>query len=157
MADISGMSIAALEKLINDRKSVLNGLYSRRDQLTKQLDAINAEIANAEGSSGVPARGRLSQITRSSAASKNSAPLATVNRATVTRAQNDRSLKAYIIDVLSSNRRGLNLGEILDAVLKSGYVTNSANFKNTLYQCLYHNEDLFILDKSTKSYKLGKV
>jgi hypothetical protein len=152
MADISGMSIAALEKLINDRKSVLSGLYSRRDQLTKQLDAINAEIANAEGSSGVPARGRLSQITRSSAVSKNSAPLATI-----TRAQNGRSLKAHIIDVLSSNRRGLNLGEILDAVLESGYVTNSANFKNTLYQCLYHNEDLFILDKATKSYKLGKV
>lgn len=151
MADINGMSIAELEKLINSRKSVLTGLYNRRDQLAKQMDAINAEIAAAEGSAGVASRGRPGYFARPASAAPRKAP-----SAAVTRAQNDKSLKAYVVDVLTTNRRGLTLNEIQEAVLKVGYITNSANFKNTLYQCLYHNEDLFVLDKQTKCYKLGK-
>lgn len=154
MADLNGMSIAELEKLINSRKSELTSLYARRDQVTKQLDAINAEIATAEGNAGIAARGRPGYLSRSTTATvaKRKAP-----SAAITRAQNEKSLKAYVIDVLTSNRRGLTLAEVQDAVLAAGYVTNSANFKNTLYQCLYHNEDLFVLDKKSKTYKLGKV
>ncbi|MDB5392222.1 MAG: hypothetical protein JWM11_7868 [Planctomycetaceae bacterium] len=151
MADINGLSIAELEKLINSRKSVLTGLYSRRDHLARQMDAINAEIAAAEGSAGTGSRGRPGQFSRPVSAAPRKAP-----SAAVTRAQNEKSLKAYVIDVLTANRRGLTLNEIQEAVLKVGYITNSANFKNTLYQCLYHNEDLFVLDKQTKCYKLGK-
>jgi hypothetical protein len=151
MSDINGMSIAELEKLISSRKSVLTGLYSRRDQIAKQMDAINAEIAAAEGSAGAGNRGRPATFARSTTAVKRKAP-----SAAVTRSENEKSLKAYVIDVLTASRRGLSLSEIQEAVLKVGYITHSANFKNTLYQCLYHNEDLFILDKQSKCYKLGK-
>lgn len=151
MADLNGLSIAALEKLINSRKSELTSLYTRRDQLVKQLDALNAEIATAEGNAGMAGRGRPSSFARSPLAAKRNAP-----SAAITRAQNVKSLKAYVTDVLTANKRGLTLSEIQEAVLKFGYTTNSTNFKNTLYQCLYHNEDLFVLDKKTKAYKLGK-
>lgn len=155
MADLNGMSIAELERLINNRKSELSGLYARRDQISKQLDAINAEIATAEGNAGVASRSRPNHFSRATASPATKRKVAP--SAAVTRAQNDKSLKAYIIEVLTTNRRGLSLAEIQDAVLKVGYVTNSSNFKNTLYQCLYHNETLFVLDKKTKTYKLGKV
>lgn len=151
MADLNGMSIAELERLINNRKSELTSLYSQRDQVAKQLDAINAEIATAEGNAGMAGRGRPSLFSRPASTVARKAP-----SAAITRAQNTKSLKAYVIDVLTTNRRGLSLSEIQEAVLKVGYITNSANFKNTLYQCLYHNEDLFVLDKATKLYKLGK-
>lgn len=148
-ADLGNLSIAQLEALINSRKSKLSALYEKRDQLAKQLAAVNSEIAAAEGTSG-SGRGRLSHFSRAAAVAKR-------RGVPVQRAQNAKSLKKYIEEVLAANKKGLTIGEIQEAVLTSGYTTNSANFKNTLYQCLYHNEKTFVLDKKTKAYKLGAV
>lgn len=145
-ADLGSLSIAQLEALINSRKSKLSSLYERRDQLAKQLHALDAEIAAAEGNSG-PGRGRPAHFGRALASGKR-------RGGPVQRAQNDKSLKTYVEEVLTANKKGLTIGEIQAAVLKSGYTTNSANFKNTLYQCLYHNTKAFTLDKKTKNYKL---
>ncbi len=147
-ADLGNLSIAQLEALINSRKSKLSSLYERRDHLAKQLDAINGEIAAAEGTSVGATRGRPAHFTKAAAVAKR-------RGAAVQRAQNDKSLKTYVEEVLAASKKGLTIGEIQEAVLKSGYTTNSANFKNTLYQCLYHNEKAFVLDKKTKTYKLG--
>lgn len=146
-ADISSLSIAELEALINNRKSKVSSLYERRDQLVKQLAAVDAEIAAAEGKGGAT-RGRPAHFARAKVAAKRRGP--------VQRAQNDKSLKTYVEEALAGNKKGLTIGEIQAVVLKNGYTTNSANFKNTLYQCLYHNEKTFVLDKKTKAYKLGK-
>lgn len=146
-ADLSSMSIAELEALINNRKSKVSSLHVRRNQLVKQLAALDAEIAAAEGKSGAT-RGRPAHYARAKGAAKRRGP--------VQRAQNPKSLKAYVEDALAGNKKGMTIGEIQAAVLKNGYTTNSANFKNTLYQCLYHNEKTFVLDKKTKAYKLGK-
>lgn len=148
-ADLGNLSIAQLEALINSRKSKLSALYEKRDQLAKQLAAVNSEIAAAEGTSG-SGRGRPSHFSRAAAVAKR-------RGAPVQRAQNAKSLKKYVEEVLAANKKGLTIGEIQEAVLSSGYTTNSANFKNTLYQCLYHNEKTFVLDKKTKAYKLGAV
>ena len=146
-ADLGNLSIAQLEALINNRKTKLSSLYEKREQLTKQLAAIDSDIAAAEGTGGPP-RGRPASFSRTAgAASRRVAP--------VQRAQNAKSLKTYVEEVLAANKKGLTIGEIQEAVLASGYTTNSSNFKNTLYQCLYHNEKTFVLDKKSKSYKLG--
>ena len=147
-ADFGKMSIAQLEALINSRKDELGSLHKQRDQLSKQLDAVNREIAAAEGKSGAAKRGRPAGFMRSAAARKFRGP-------SVQRALNDRSLKAYVEEVLTASKKDLTIGQIQEAVLKNGYITNSINFKNTLYQCLYHNEKAFVLDKKTKTYKLG--
>jgi hypothetical protein len=148
-ADLGNLSIAQLEALINTRKSKLSSLYEKRDQLTKQLEALNSDIETAEGKTAAGAtRGRPAHFTRTAAVAKRKG-------ATVQRAQNDKSLKTYVEEVLAASKKGLTIGEIQEAVLKNGYTTNSANFKNTLYQCLYHNEKAFALDKKTKTYKLG--
>lgn len=144
-ADLGNMSIAQLEALISTRKSKLSSLYQRREQVKKQLAAIEAEIAAAEGS--VAGRGRPAHFARAKGADKRRPP--------VEKAQNAKSLKRYVEEVLATNKKGLTIGEIQEAVLKSGYITNSANFKNTLYQCLYHNEKSFTLDKKTKAYKVS--
>ncbi len=148
-ADLGNLSIAQLQALIDSQKNKLGSLYTKRDQLTKQLNALNSEIAAAEGKAGGAARGRPAHFTKTAAVAKRR------GAATVQRAQNDKSLKTYVEEVLGATKKGLTIGEIQDAVLKNGYTTNSANFKNTLYQCLYHNEKSFVLDKKTKSYKLG--
>ncbi len=147
-ADFGNLSIAQLQAMINSQKSKLSSLHVRRDQLAKQLAAVESEIAAAEGKSTGATRGRPVGFTRTAAVAKRRGP-------SVQRAQNDKSLKTYVEEVLAASKKGLTIGEIQAAVLKNGYTTNSANFKNTLYQCLYHNEKAFTLDKTTKSYKLG--
>lgn len=148
-ADLGNLSIAQLQAMIDSQKSKLNTLYAKRDQLASQLAAVNKDIAAAEGNGGgaVSTRGRPAHFAKATAVAKR-------RGAAVQRAQNDKSLKTYVEEVLAANKKGLSIAEIQDAVLKSGYTTNSANFKNTLYQCLYHNEKSFALDKKTKSYKL---
>ena len=147
-ADLGNLSIAQLQAMIDSQKSKLGSLYAKRDQLTSQLEAVNKDIAAAEGKSTGATRGRPAHFAKTTAVAKRKG-------ATVQRAQNDKSLKTYVEEVLAASKKGLTISEIQDAVLKNGYTTNSANFKNTLYQCLYHNEKSFTLDKKTKSYKLG--
>ena len=147
-ADLGNLSIAQLQAMINSQKSKLSSLHVRREQLVKHLAAVESEIAAAEGKSPGATRGRPAGFTRTAAVAKRRGPR-------VQRAQNDKALKTYVEEVLAASKKGLTIGEIQEAVLKNGYTTNSANFKNTLYQCLYHNEKAFALDKKTKSYKLG--
>lgn len=144
-ADVGNLSIAELEALINNRKSKLTGLYEQRDRLLKQLNALDAEIAANEGK-GAAGRGRPAHFSRSLANGK--------RRGVIQRAINDKSLKTYVEEALAASKKGLTIGEIQETVLKNGYTTNSSNFKNTLYQCLYHNTKSFVLDKKTKNYKL---
>ena len=142
-SEIENMTLAQLEMLINSRKSKLTDLYKRRDQLVKNLASINEEIAANEGP-GV--RSRPPRFTR----------IALTNQQPVLRAQNEKSLKAHIEEALKGIKKGLTISEIQEVVLKNGYTTHSANFKNTIYQCLYHNERTFLLDKRTKAYKLNE-
>jgi hypothetical protein len=46
------------------------------------------------------------------------------------------------------------LNELSKRVLATGYNTTSTNFKNTLYQTLYHN-DRFKLDAEAGAYRLA--
>lgn len=143
-ADPNSLSLAQLQALIESRKSAVSSLYEKRKQVARQLADLDAEIAAAEGKGGAT-RGRPAHFARGKAAVKRRGP--------VQRAQNEKSLKTYVEEALAGNKKGLTIGEIQAVVLKNGYTTNSANFKNTLYQCLYHNDKTFILDKKTKTYK----
>jgi hypothetical protein len=72
----------------------------------------------------------------------------------VSRAKNERSLKEVVTELLGKNKQGLTLHDLAEKVLATGYKTTSTNFKNTLYQTLYHHDGIR-LDKETGLYSLS--
>lgn len=144
------LSIAQLEALISSRKSKLKLLIQRRDLLRKQLQDLEQEIAQAEGTSSPAPRRRPAKVGPANTPNASATP----KQAPELRSPIHKTLKAYVEQALAANKKGLTIVEIMDAVLKGGYTTGSANFKNTLYQCLYQNAKTFVLDKKTKRYTL---
>jgi chromosome segregation ATPase len=102
------LSIAQLEQLLNKRRSRRIELEREHRKLRKQLDAIEQELNNIAGD----ARGRGQ------------------------RARNEKSLTATIEDVLRRANQPMRVGDIADAALKSGYRTNSDNFRGIVNQTL---------------------
>ena len=71
------------------------------------------------------------------------------------RLRNERSLSNVVRKLLGGSKNGYALSELAERVLATGYKTNSANFKNVLYQCLY-NSDKFVHDKEARTYHVTK-
>jgi chromosome segregation ATPase len=141
MAKASNMSLAELESMLKEQKDRLDNLKKKQKTLEKDLESVNREIATLEGK-GSRRRGRPPG-TKSGSTKK-------VRRR---RAKNVKPLKAYVIDVLNANKKGLTLQEISDKVKEAGYKSKSKSFKNVLYQCLYHNRE-FMHDSDAGIYKL---
>lgn len=140
MAKTSNMSLAELESMLKEQKSRLDNLKKKQNALQKDLDSVNQEIAVLEGKGA--RRGRPSGSTGGS-----------TKRVRRRRAKNAKPLKAYVIDVLNSNKKGLTLQQVSDKVQAAGYKSKSKSFKNVLYQCLYHNKE-FMHDSEAGIYKL---
>jgi len=51
-------------------------------------------------------------------------------------------LWGHVENILGRTKRGFTIDELEKKILASGYKTNSNNFKNVVYQCLYHSEDV---------------
>ena len=142
MAKSSNLSLAELESLLKEQKSRLDSLKKKQAQLEKELGGVNSEIAALEGKSSK--RGKRGRPSGSTSKKK------TVRRR---RAKNAKPLKEYVNDVLSANKKGLTLQQVMDKVQAAGYKSKSKNFKNVLYQCLYHTEE-FVLDPKKGTYTL---
>lgn len=135
-ADLAKFSLADLEKFVAGKKSELISLRKTRAELAQKLKDVDHQIAVLEGKKG--GRGRFVM----------SGP-----RKKSVRRINPKSLRKVVGELLANNKKGYNLQELEDAVLKTGYKTNSTKFKNTLYQCLYNNKE-FTLDRKSGTYKL---
>ena len=131
---VSDLSVAELERLLNSKKSRLETLTKKRDKLRKDLSQVEKRI-NA-------LRGRTA-VTVSSKARRKAAG----------RPKNVKPLSAFVIDILGKNKRGLPLSGLSQQILEAGYKTNSTNFKNVLYQCLYNSKKI-MHDEKTKTYRL---
>ena len=142
MAKASNLSLAELESLLKEQKSRLDSLKKKQAQLEKELDGVNAEIAALEGKGS--RKGKRGRPAGSTSKKK------TVRRR---RAKNAKPLKEYVKDVLASNKKGLTLQQVMDKVEAAGYKSKSKNFKNVLYQCLYHTKE-FVLDSNKGTYTL---
>lgn len=142
MAKVSNMSLAELEAMLRDQKKRLDELKKKQSSLQKDLDGVTQEIAVLEGKGkGSGRRGRP-------AGSGSTGKKKTVRRR---RAKNSKPLKDYVREALKNSKKGLSLQEVMDAVKKAGYKSKSKNFKNVLYQCLYHTEE-FVLDSKKGTY-----
>ena len=125
-----------LQRLLNDRQSQRKSLDIRRKRLQKELDVVEGRIDELEGQGRGPRRRRG-------------------GRRAVKRPNNVKSLHEFVKDVLSKNKKGCSLKDLIDNVLSAGYKTNSSNFKNVLYQCVYNSKDVKHDDK-TGAYRLVK-
>ena len=132
------LSVADLQKMLNDRQSQLTSLEKRRKRLQKELDVVERRIDELEGRGGRATGGR--RRTRNG----------------VKRPQNEKSLHAYVKELLGKKRQGLSLEDLANEVLGAGYKTHSTNFKNVLYQCVYNSKEVKH-DEKTGTYKLVKA
>ncbi|MCA9073755.1 MAG: hypothetical protein KDA93_01890 [Planctomycetaceae bacterium] len=128
---VSQMSVAELEKALSAKREKVDALLTERDQILRELDKVEGKIRDLGGNlSGRRAQGRRGP-----------------------RAKNEKPLWGYVEDILGRSKRGVTIEELEKKVLASGYKTNSNNFRNVIYQCLYHAEQVSH-DSSTGRYVL---
>jgi hypothetical protein len=143
MKTAKDMSVAELEHLLNSKKAQLESLRQRREKLAQELASVEQQINSTVG---VGRQASAAPAAPAAAARK-------TGKRRVLRAKNDRSLKSVVVELLTNERKGLGLDELSRKVLETGYKTSSTKFKNTLYQCLYHADNI-ALDKKNGLYHL---
>ena len=123
------LSLQQLERLVQLRRARLTLLVEKREHHKRQLEEIDRQIAMIGGGKVEP-------------------------RPIRRRPKNEQPLYKVLKQILQQHKRGLVLNELTDKVRESGYKTASANFPNTVYQCLYTNSDTFFFDHSDRRYHL---
>jgi hypothetical protein len=119
----ANLAIADLQRILGQRQHELKKLYKQRTRLERDLDGVDREIARIEGSGG----GRGGR--------RGGGP--------GSRARNDKSLADTLEDVLRSKSGPLGVGDIMEAVLATGYRSNAANFRGIINQQLIKERKRF--------------
>lgn len=107
-----GMSISQLETMLRNRRAKLTQLMRERKAAQQRLDKIDRQISSIDGkafSGGGAGGGRM---------------------------RNATSLVATMESVLRGSSKPMKVGDIVEAVLKTGYRTTSANFRGIVNQTL---------------------
>ena len=107
------LSIPQLEQVLRARKTQLQKLARQRAKIARELAKLDARISTLGG--GIGAGGRITAGGR---------------------ARNEKSLVDMIQGVLSKAGKPMGVGDIVDAVQKGGYTSNSANFRGIVNQTL---------------------
>jgi hypothetical protein len=128
----ANLNIAQLEAILNERKSTVSRLLKQRKDAQKKLDHIDREIAKIGGASGGPRTGPGS------------------------RARNDKSLPETLDDVLRATGKPMKVGDITEAVLATGYRSNSDNFRAIVNQTLIKERKRFLPTGERGTYQLKK-
>ena len=115
-ATANGMSIAQLEQMLAGRKAELNQKQKEHSRLLARLHELEADIRRLGGSAG----------RRGGGGGAGGAG---------TRARNDKNLIETLEEVLKPGKP-MKVGEIAEAAQKSGYRSNSANFRSIVNQTL---------------------
>jgi septal ring factor EnvC (AmiA/AmiB activator) len=123
-------SVVQLQHMLESKKAKLDSLIKQRSRLTKNLDSVEKQIAAIEGRGGGTRKRRRGR-----------------------RARNPQPLSAYVRDILGRSRKGLSLAELAQKIRDSGYKTNSSDFKNVVYQCVYNSKE-FYHDEKTQTYRV---
>ncbi|HZW08961.1 MAG TPA: hypothetical protein VFF69_03580 [Phycisphaerales bacterium] len=140
---LRGVSTMELRAELERRSRDLDKLEARRDELTAQLEQVEAEIStisSAIGAAGRAGRGRGARRGRPAGAS--GAGRRGGRRAARAgggkRPRNAESLEVALAKVLKGKTMGVS--EVADAVQKAGYKTSSPNFRTIVNQALLRSE-----------------
>ncbi len=128
---VKEMTVAELEKALTTKRGKLEKLLGRREKLQRDLERVERQIRGLAGR--VAGEGKVRRRRR--------------------RAKNEKSLKTYVTELLTRNKKGLTMAELQDRVLEGGYKSRSRNFRNVLYQTLYNTSGISH-DKETGRYLL---
>ena len=128
-------SIAELKKEIEAKEGQLKKFKVKRTTLTKRLGKLDKQIAQL-GGEAVPSKKAGKKNAKRKVAKKQK------------RAKNKVSLKDALVKALAG-KKGMTVGEAMDAVLASGYKTTSKSFRQIVNQTL-------ILNKQFKNVERGK-
>jgi hypothetical protein len=116
MSSLDSMSISDLQGIIATRKKRRNQLEKRRDKLRADLDAVEAQIADIDGSGGRVTGGK--------------------------RPRNDQALPDVIEKVMKRHGKHMRVPQIVEGVQSEGYLSTSSNFRGIVNQTLI-KEDRF--------------
>jgi hypothetical protein len=133
------LSLAQLQLLLDTKASELNELKSKRAEVQKELNQLDRQIQETECRKRKG--GGFRKKTARGAGSVGASPRRkkkVARKGKRKRARNEHSAKSYAEEILRNEPKGLQLEELADRVLASGYKSNSTSFKNTLYQSLYN-------------------
>ena len=152
----STLSISQLESMLQSRKNDLNTLSLHHAKLSKELKDVEGKMS-ALG--GTPTKSSASTSTSAASAPKKmgrppmartastAAASSTSGSASGTtaggRARNAKSLIQTLEEVLGGSTAAMKVGDIVDAVLKSGYKTGSDNFRGIVNQTLIKERKRF--------------
>lgn len=117
------LSVADLERILQRRKAELQSLTRERDQLLRQLAAVENKIRDRAGRS--VGSGIAPGVTRAG------------------RAWNEASLVDTLAQVMGKVGEPMKVGDILQAVLDSGYRSNASNFRALINQTLIKERKRF--------------
>jgi len=124
------MSIAQLEQMLAGRKSELNQKQKEHARALARLQQLEADIRQLGGSAGRRGRGGAGGG----------------------RLRNEKSLVETLEEVLKTGRP-MNVGDITAAVKKSGYQSNSANFRSIVNQTLIKDKQFTAVDRGVYQMK----
>jgi hypothetical protein len=111
------LTIAQLERLLDNRRREAAELQRERNRLLQRLDTLNRRLNSLAGPGG--------RFRNGSSGGGGGG-----------RARNPKSLVASMEAVLSRTGKPMGVGDIVAAVQASGYRSNSANFRGIVNQTL---------------------
>jgi hypothetical protein len=116
----SGMTIAALEKMLQRQRGELDALTKERQRVLKQLAAVDARLRTVSGGAttgpSLTPRGRV---------------------------RNSMSLVGAMTQVLEKAGKPLKVRDIAQGVLDSGYQSEAVNFRTMVNQMLIKQRKQF--------------
>jgi hypothetical protein len=117
------LTIAQLERLLENRRREAAELERERNKLLQRLDALDRRLGSLAGPGGRSRNG--------SSGGRGG------------RARNPKSLVASMEAVLSRAGKPMSVGDIVDAVQSGGYRSSSANFRGIVNQTLIKEKKRF--------------
>src|SRR4051812_7438958 len=134
----TNLSIAQLQRVLNEKKSEIDKLYRQRNDLQKRIGMIDKQIERVGGGvNGMRGLGRG------------------MGGGPGSRPRNERSLLDVIEGVLRDNGKPMKVGDIMEGVLATGYRSGSANFRGIINQTLIKDKRFGQVERGTYDLKGG--
>jgi len=130
---IAKLTVSQLMAEVERRRSMVGLLAARRDDLTSQLDAVNAQIAELESIGGMNGLAPRRGPGRPKGSGK--------HRRGRKRQSNEKSLATVLQSVLRG--KTMNVADMAEAAVKSGYKSTSKNFKTIVGLTLLKSKKMF--------------
>lgn len=144
MARNDALSVAELERMLDDRRAELAKLTDRRDKLASDLAECDARISELTGASR-GGSGGAAKVARRRKPKRGRG-----------RFRNQPSLKSIIVEILQKSKKPMSLDDILEKVKATGYQSSSENFRQVAYLNLFNMKKNGEVehDSETKLYRV---